>query len=671
MIISQALIFINVEKINMYFGLAYYPEHWPEERWPIDAKMMQDAHVNGVRMGEFAWSKIEPSEGAYDFEWLDRSVTLLAQHGIKTMMCTCSRTPPPWVFHKHPEIRNVRQDGRVSNYGHRYTICQNNPTFIELAQEIDRKMIEHYAGNENITAWHIDNEIGSGNTCYCEICHQKFIAYLQDKYGTIENLNEKWGSHFWSFAFSSFDEVPMPTGVSMAYPSLALEYARFQSSVNASFARWRYNLMKELHPQVWVTTNFQSSNATHTDIFEMGQYTDVYGTNLYPNHNPELALDYCRGARGELLILEQRSGAPHWRPGTPPGWMRLWTYRSIAHGASGINYFRWRTARWGHEEYWHGVLPHSGQANRRYAELKQTGEELARISPIIDATRPAAQTALLMSYESRWALTSVSSTQLLSSRFGADELDVHEEVKAYHTALMDHNVTTDALDPREDLSAYKLVIAPRLYIIDQPAADNLLQFVERGGVLCLTPRSGVSDEYNVIFDTPAPGPLRQAAGIEVDDYTTLQTPVTLQPTAEGPSGVAEGNFWADEIVLNGAKTVSSYQSGWLSDFPAITIHEYGKGKVIYVGTLLRDGQLHAFISWLIRQSGVTPNLRTPPGVRAYERQSETHRLLFLLNFSDERQLIQLDGSWNDVLAENEITEAHLPPAGVAVLQQAK
>ena len=655
----------------MYFGLAYYPEHWPEERWPIDARMMQEAHVNGVRMGEFSWSKIAPREGQVDFDWLDRAVDLLARHGVKTMMCTCSRTPPPWVFHKYPEIRNVRADGRTSNYGHRYTICQNNPTFTELAQQIDRQMVEHYAGNENVIAWHIDNEIGSGNTCYCDVCHRKFIQYLRDKYGTIENLNEKWGSHFWSFAFSDFEEIPMPTGVSMAYPSLALEYARFQSQVNAGFARWRYDLMKTLHPQAWVTTNFQSSRATHTDIFEMGQYTDIYGTNFYPTHNPEFALDYCRGARGELIILEQRSGSPHWRPGTPPGWMRLWTYRSIAHGASGINYFRWRTARWGHEEYWHGVLPHSGQANRRYSELKQTGEELDRIAPVIDSTRPAAKTAIVMSYESRWALTAVSSTQVLSSTFGIDELDVHEEAKAYHTALMDHNVTTDALDPREDLSAYRLVIAPRLYILDQATAANLLGFVENGGVLCLTPRSGVADEYNVIFDQPTPGPLVEAAGIEIDDYTTLENPVALQAVSGGPTGVTEGVVWADEINLTGAKAVASFQSSWLSGSPAITIHDHGQGKIVYVGTLLRDEQLHAFIPWLIHQAGVSPNLRTPQGVRAYERQSESIRLLFLLNFSEESQVIQLDGVWKDLLAQEDISEANLAPAGVAVLQQAK
>ena len=655
----------------MYFGLAYYPEHWPEERWPVDAAMMQAAHVNGVRMGEFAWSKLEPQEGQYDFAWLDRAVELLGAHGIKTMMCTCSRTPPPWVFKKYPGINNVRADRHASNYGYRYTICHNNPTFNMLAQRIDRAVIEHYAGNPNVVAWHIDNEIGSGNTCYCDICKQRFHEYLEKKYGTVENLNEKWGMHFWSIAYSSFDEVPLPVGVPMAYPSLALEYMRFQSSVNAEFARWRYALMKQLHPQVWVTTNFQGTYAPHTDIFELGAHTDVYGTNFYPSHAPEFALDYCRGARGEVIILEQRSGSPHFRPGTPPGWMRLWTYRSIAHGACGINYFRWRTARYGQEEYWHGVLPHSGQANRRYRELIQTGEELARIEKIIDATRPAAKAAIVMAYESRWAVTTISSSQVLQANFANDGLDVHEEAKAYHTALMDLNITTDALDPREDLSAYRLVIAPRHYILDQRTAGNLRKFVENGGVLCLTPRSGVADEYHVIFDRPSPGPLLDVAGIEVDDYTSLDEPVQVKALEKGLAGVVQGTVWADEINLTSGQVVAQFDSSWLKGMPAITVNRCGKGMFVYVGTVLRGASLDALTAWLTGLAGVQPNLATPPGVRAYERQSADYRLLFVMNFSEQVHSVALGETWEDVLAGKPVQQVDLPLAGLAILKKAK
>jgi beta-galactosidase len=653
----------------MYFGVAYYPEHWPEERWEVDAQLMRAAGINGVRMGEFAWSKIEPREGEYHFDWLDRAIALLRKYGIQTMLCTCSRTPPPWVFRKNPEIRNTRVDGRQANYGYRYTVCLNNPTFVELSQRIDQAVIQHFAGNPDVIAWHIDNEIGSGNTCYCEICHQKFITYLREKYGSVENLNTCWGMHFWSFAFSDFEEVPLPTGVPFASPSLALEYARFQSKVNVQFAMWRYKLMKQLHPTAWVTTNFQTTNAMHTDLYALGQATDIYGTNFYPLYGPEFALDYCRGNRGELIILEQESGQPHWSAAVKPGWLRMWTYRSIAHGACGINYFQWRTCRWGQEEYWHGVLPHSGRTGRRYREIAQTGEELNRIGSLIEETRPEAQAAIVMSYESRWALQAVSSSDVLSPVFSLEAMNVHEEAKAYHTALMDMNITTDALDPRLDLSRYRLVIAPRLYCVDTIVAENLLKFVEAGGVLCLTPRSGVVDEYNVIVNQPAPGLLSQAAGVEIDEYGALEAPARLRGIPLGLEGLTEGITWADEIIPTSAQVLAVYDQGWLKGKPAITLHSHGKGSVVYVGTLLRGTSLQALLAWLCQEAGVKAVLQTPSGVRAYERRSAAHRLVFLLNFGEQEQVVQLDEPWEDIFTGKQISQVDLALAGVAIIRR--
>jgi beta-galactosidase len=457
----------------------------------------------------------------------------------------------------------------------------------------------------------------------------------------------------------------------MPSPNLALEYARFQSKVNADFALWRYELMKRLDPDVWVTTNFQTSARTHTDIFDLGEATDIYGTNFYPPWAPEFALDYCRGTRGELLILEQRSGQPHWLSATRPGWMRLWTYRSIAHGASGINFFRWRPCRWGQEEYWHAVLPHSGRKNRRYQELKQMGDELGQIGDLIDSTRPAAQVAIVLSYESRWALNAVASSQALHARFSNDAMNAHRAAEAYHAALMDHNVCTDAMDPREDLSPYRLVIAPRLYCVDADVAQNLRQFVADGGVLCLTPRSGVVDEFNVIYEQPAPGPLREIAGVEVDDYGSLDEAVALRTDLDALGGVQEATTWADEVIVAGAQVLAIYDEGWLEGVPAITVNEYGKGKVVYVGTVLQGEALKAFVSWLCELAGAPAGPHTPEGVRAHERQSDDVRLLFLLNFSEADQTVLLDGEWEDTLTGELYSQVELRPADVSIFKKAK
>jgi beta-galactosidase len=260
---------------------------------------------------------------------------------------------------------------------------------------------------------------------------------------------------------------------------------------------------------------------------------------------------------------------------------------------------------------------------------------------------------------------------VLTPLFGTDELDPHEEAKAYHTALMDAAITTDALDPREDLSAYRLVIATRLYVVDDKIAASLRSFVESGGILCLTPRSGVADEYNVIFNQPAPGPLREMAGVNVDDYTTLEAPLSLA----GIKGVNEAVTWADEIELAGADPVAKFTSGWLKGKPAITVHEVGKGKVVYVGVLLRGESLDAFTHWLADLAGIEPVLRDlPQGVRAYERQGERdgqpYRLVFLCNFSGKEQSISLGSAWEDLLEGKEVSRINLPEAGVAVLHKA-
>jgi beta-galactosidase len=403
----------------------------------------------------------------------------------------------------------------------------------------------------------------------------------------------------------------------------------------------------------------------------MGEATDVYGTNFYPPFGPELALDYCRGTRGELLILEQRSGHPHWDVATRPGWMRLWAYRSIAHGACGINYFRWRPCRWGQEEYWHAILPHSGRANRRYKELKQMGEELAEVGDLIDTTKPQAETAIVMSYESRWGLNAVLNERRLAPIFRQEGLGVHEAASAYHTALMDQSVTTDAMDPREDLSKYKLVIAPRLYSVDEAVADNLTSFVREGGVLCLTPRSGVVDEYNKIFNAPAPGPLAAIAGVEVDDYGALERPLTLdvQDDGKGLASITEATAWADEVILTTAQPLATYGEGWQTGMPAITINTYGKGKVVYVGTLLRGTSLNAFVAWLCALADVEKGIQTPDQVRAYERRSDDVRLLFLLNFGESEETVTLGESWTDLFAGDEMEAVTLQPADVCILER--
>jgi beta-galactosidase len=644
----------------MFYGVQYYPEHWPEDRWAVDAQMMQEAGINVVRMGEFAWSALEPCEGKLDFSWMDRAVSLLDEHGIKTIMCTPSRTPPPWVFDRYPGVRNVGADGHIVNYGRRYTIGLSHSEFIQLAQRIDRAVVEHFAGNDAIAGWQVDNEVGGGNDCFCERCRRRFHRYLEIKYGTIEALNAAWGEHFWSFHFTTWEEVPLPANNPSYFsnPQLSLEYRRFLSGLNIEFTRWRSELIHKLDPGKPVTTNFQSFSARHTDYAQVAKVIDLNGMNHYPPRSPELILDYYRGARGTMLPVEQFTRLLP--VDTGPGWMRLWAYMAIAHGACGVNFFRWRCCRWGQEQHRDGILPHDGQRARRYEELLHMGGEIARIGEKIDLTRPQSQAAIVLSFEARWAL---------EAGLGVREWDPAQDAIAIHNALRDRNVPTDALDPREDLSSYRLVFAPRLFCLDGPTADNLRAFVENGGILCLTAPSGVVDEYNVSFDTPRPGPLAEAAGIRISDFSPLHEALPLHSTFIPGIEGTEVSVLSDEVHPTTAQVLATYDAGWRKGLPAITVSRWGKGQVIYVGTSLRGESLEALVVYLCTEAGIANLCETSKGLHVYQRVGQETRLWFALNYTEETLSFALPGTWTDILTGETFSgEIPVGPVDLRVLQ---
>jgi beta-galactosidase len=534
-------------------------------------------------------------------------------------------------------VRNVGADGQTLNYGRRYTIGLSHSEFVQLSQRIDRAVIEHFAGNDAVIGWQVDNEVGGGNDCYCERCRRRFHRYLEEKYGTVEALNAAWGAHFWSFHFTAWGEVPLPAN----NPQLSLEYRRFLSGLNVAFTRWRSALIHELDPDKFVTTNFQSFGARHTDYAQVAQAIDLNGLNHYPPRSPELILDYYRGARDTMLPVEQFTRLLP--VDTGPGWMRLWAYMALAHGACGVNFFRWRCCRWGQEQHRDGILPHDGQPARRYEELARMGAEIARIGERIDDTRPESRVAIVLSYEARWAL---------EAGLGVPAWDPAQDAIAVHETLRGQNVPTDALDPREDLSAYRLVFAPRLFCLDRQTADNLLAFVERGGTLCLTAPSGVVDACNVSFDTPRPGPLADAAGIRVSDLSPLHGPLPLHSASiPGLEGTA-ATVLADEVHPTTADVLATYGGGWRKGLPAITAHRYGGavGTVVYVGASLRGESLSALIAYLCAGTGVSGLCETPAGLHVYQRVGPDERLWFALNDTEEALSFTPPGTWADALS---------------------
>lgn len=617
----------------MKYGVQYYPEQWPEARWHIDAEMMQRAGVNVVRMGEFAWGAYEPQEGHLDFSWMARAIELLGDYGIRTILCTCSRTPPPWVHHAYPDVVGMDADGQAYARDGRYSVGLLHPRFAQLSKRIDEAVVRHFAGNDNIVAWQVDNEVGGHNDCYCEVCRQAFAAHLKEIYDKPAALNVAWGASFWSFSLHDFDAVPVP----FTQPQLLLAYRRFMSQTNIDFTRQRADLVHALDPGKPVTTNFQSMQAVHTDYHRMAEVIDVSGMNHYPSRSPELAVDYYRGARGKVWVLEQHTRL---QPvDTPAGWMRLWAWMAVAHGAEAVIFFRWRQCRWGQEQHADGLLPHAGQENRFYRDLARMGAEIRQVGNLIDTTAPDSQVALILSYESRWSME--------AGRFDQALFPLTEAV-AYHRALARRVSAIDALDPRENLARYRLVVAPRLWMVDGAIAENLRRYVTSGGTLCLTPGSGVVDAHGKSFAEPRPGHLSDLAGLTVSDLAT-QEGMRLSLQSKHIDGLTStfGHTAADELHPEAAEIVATYADGWRRTMPAITRHRIGAGQVIYVGTLLEPEALSAFLDWLCDISGVGRRPATKETLSVYERQSDKVHLRFLINWDAADQALEVGGGWQD------------------------
>lgn len=626
----------------MKFGVQYYPSHWPESQWADDVAKMKQTGVKFVRMGDLSWSAYEPSPGKLDFGWMDRAVALLGDAGIKTVMCTCSRTPPPWLYRAKPGMLPVDQQGVTRFSDGRYAVAMSHAEFIEEAQRIDDAVVRHFAGNENIVAWQIDNEIGCHTDCYCDRCLSEFHAYLEKKYKTPDALNEAWGAHFWAFSVDRFEDVPRP----VSHPHIQLEYRRFLSSLNKQFALSRAQMMRELDPGKPITTNFQNLYWDHSDYHDMAEAIDVNGMNHYPARTPELALDCFRGGRGEVWILEQQTHLA--TIDAPPGWGRLWAWMAIAHGASALFFFRWRQCRYGCEQFGDGLLPHSNRESRFFKEFAKLGGELETLSAEIEPTRPRSEIAICYAYDSRWAVK--------ASGYPG-QVDPVMEAIDIHKALGKLATSVDALDPKSDLSGYKLVVAPRAWLVSDAMAENLRSFVEAGGCLCLTAGSGIVDEYGKCFEESRPARFSEMAGIWVSDFVCADD---LEFTLESESVEAlnglKGRAIVDEIHLEGAELIAAHGSGWRRGTPAVTRHRYGKGQVVYVGLRLEEADWLPLMQWLTLEAGVGRAYERVEGVSVYERVCDAYRLLFLLNWQDRENEMQIGPGWVDTMSGEALDE---------------
>ncbi len=660
------------------YGADYYPEHWPEERWPLDARLMQEAGFNVVRLAEFAWSRLEPSPGHFDWAWLDRAIDLLAAHGIQVILGTPTASPPPWLPALHPEVFRVDEDGRRLTYGNRQEHCQATPAYRARTQAIVAAMAEHYATHPNVVAWQIDNEFGV--RCYCDVCAGRFRRWLAARYGSLQALNRAWGTVFWSHEYSDWAQVPLPlkTGGS-PNPGLALDYRRFVSDLYVEYLKLQIEEIRRYDRQRPITHNLMGFGYEGLNYYDLAAPLDLVAWDNYPRGfwnpgehvdpaGPALGHDAMRGLKGQSFwVMEEQSGPSGWETvgdAPRPGEIRLWAYQAVAHGADGIIYFRWRSCRFGTEEYWHGILDHDGRPRRRYEEVRQAGAELARLGPSLAGSTVRAEVALLNCYDSRFAFQVQPNNPAFA--YSRHALDLYR-------ALHRRNVAVDVVAPGADLAAYRLVLAPALYVLAPEVAASLQRYVAQGGVLLLTARSGVKEVSNTVVDLPLPGLLADLCGVEVEEYDSLPPGVTRPLTLAWPAGdgpaAPQATVWCDVLQPRGAEVLARYAGGYHSGQPAITCRRAGRGQAVYMGTMGNDALIQALVDRLLEEAAVKPGLRTPPLVEAAARQAGDERLVFLLNHADEPRAVVLDRSYHELIADRQVSGAlELPPKGVAILR---
>ena len=660
-------------------GVAYYPEQWPEERWPIDARMMADAGIGVVRMAEFSWSRLEPHRGAFEFDWLDQALSLMAENGIDVVLGTPTAAPPGWLSVEHPDILRIDGQGRVFPFGHRRQYCPNNTTYHQETRRVVAALADRYGEDERVGAWQIDNEFGE--RCYCPRCEAAFRLWLEERYGSLERLNESWGTAFWSHTYRSWDHVPLPSagdvplpdGFMQASPSPAhaLDYRRFASE---SFVRYQRLQIEEIrrHSDAPITHNMRSFRFKELDFQRLARDVDFLAWDNYPLLNasdgwlePALNCDAIRGLKdAPFWVMEQQVGPLGWETIRTPrrGQMRLHTYQMLAHGAEVVCYFRWRSARFGTEQHWYGVLDHDGRPNRRLAELGELAQELERVGGVLAGTRPAAQAAVVYDYDARFALEIQPTNPALA------HIDA---LRDHYGALKRQGVGVDLLAPTADLSSYRLVVAPSLYVIDEAVAAALRTYVERGGLLVLGPRSAFKDRTNAVPERPLPAWLDELAGLEVSDIASFLDGRAVQLETVGDVGGADAAFggWFEELALKGARPVYRYRDHDFAGSAAIAINAVGAGRVVYIGGVATEETLADLYAWLAREAKLDV-FGAPEDVEVVRlRRSESgEELLFLLNYGHEEQTVSVPSELSSHLDGTlETGSLVLEPYGVALL----
>ena len=665
----------------MRIGADYYPEHWEKSRWKIDFKLMNKANIEVVRIGEFAWSLYEPQEGEFHFEWMDEALEELEKYNIKVVLCTPSATPPKWMVDKYPEILQEDVHGYVKGFGTRKHYCFNSSVYREKCHILNRKIAERYGKHPVVEGWQVDNELGWANTtrCYCSECQEKFRKWLENKYGTIDNLNKKYGTVVWSQIYNSFDEINIPKAGTCydscpdtqgQNPGLLLDYYRFSSDSVVDFTRETCKDIRA-YSKYPITTNMLDAavnSGTGIDYFKLSEELDFASWDNYIEFQWGIAEDATVSRDHALIrsykkqpfwVMEQQAGACGWSkmgPAPTPGKLRLWTYSAVANGADTVVYFRWRSALFGLEEYWNGIIGHDGKPGRRYQEIAGIGREMKELNKTYGKLLPKSRVAIIKSFDAEWS----QSIHRHVENFQYDNYELE-----FYRAFYKMGIPVDFVQPGENLDHYDLVIAPALIMVKDFELNNLAAYVRKGGHLLISLRSGIKDEYDAMLPESIPGVFADMAGVTVPDFDPL---LSKQTEVSGVFGNGTADLWCDIITPVSAEVLGVYTSDYYAGEACFTVNNYGDGKVYYLGCDLDEAAMVKLAKYTGKEAGIPIELYEIDGLERVECSDGTNYAQFLLNHNSYPVIVPLKNRYMEMISGKVVENSiKIEPYGVAVL----
>ena len=671
---------------RIWYGGDYNPDQWPEEVWDDDVRLMKKAGVNLVSVGIFSWAKIETSEGVYDFDWLDRIIDKLGEAGIAVDLASATASPPMWLTQAHPEVLWKDYRGDVCQPGARQHWRPTSPVFREYALKLCRAMAEHYKGNPYVVAWHVSNEYGCHNRFdYSEDAEHAFQRWCEERYGTIDAVNDAWGTAFWAQRMNDFSEIVPPRFIgdgNFMNPGKLLDFKRFSSDALKAFYIAERDTLAEITPDLPLTTNFMvSASGSVLDYDDWGDEVDFVSNDHYfipgEAHLDELAFSASLvdgiARKDPWFLMEHSTSAVNWREinyRKEPGQLVRDSLAHVAMGADAVCYFQWRQSKAGAEKFHSAMVPHAGEDSAVFRDVCELGADLNKLSDegILGSRLAKSRVAVVFDYESEWA----------TEHTATPTQHVHhvDEPLAWFRALADQGVTADVVPVRGAWDDYEMVVLPSVYLLSEETTRRVRDYVVGGGRLVVTYYTGISDEKDHVWLGGYPGSIRDVVGVRVEEFMPMGDDFTGVPDRLGLSNGAVAHDIADVIgSVDGTATVleTFKDDPWtgMDGAPAIVAHTFGEGRSVYVGARLgRDG-IALSLPEILDSLGMAEAGGNDGRVLHVEREgADGSRFVFSFNRTHEAVQIPFEGkivvsSFAEVSGEN----VSIKPNGVIVTKQ--